>query len=149
MEVAEAQPDEERCCVYSCSLAGITLHLCNCGNFFHHMCAGAAGNDDMNNCGRCRAPRPASPQRGGAGNYGAGNALNGDAPEGDGDGTGRARSGALGLTHVAFVLFAAAFKSESQARVLRTLLALLACASAQLTGALRGSQQLVWPLARV
>ena len=52
------------------------------------MCAGAAGNDDMNNCGRCRAPRPASPQRGGAGNDGAGKALSGAAPEGDGDGDG-------------------------------------------------------------
>ena len=52
------------------------------------MCAGAAGNDDMNNCGRCRAPKPASPQRGGAGNGGAGKTLSSDAPEGDGDGDG-------------------------------------------------------------
>lgn len=86
MEAMAAPHAEERRCVYACSHVGLVLHPCSCGNVFHHVCAGADGNDDMNNCGRCSAPRPASPQRGGAEDDGADKAPNEDAPESDGDG---------------------------------------------------------------
>ena len=48
---APPAPPTARCC-YSCTLT-LQLTLCiRCGKSYHHLCAGAEGNDDMNVCGR-------------------------------------------------------------------------------------------------
>jgi hypothetical protein len=59
---ASPAPPTARCC-YSCTLT-LQLTLCiRCGKSYHHLCAGAEGNDDMNVCGRCDASEDAPPPR--------------------------------------------------------------------------------------
>lgn len=63
MEAAAAPAPPTAGCCYSCTLT-LQLTLCiRCGKSYHHLCACAEGNDDVNDCGRCDASEEAPPPR--------------------------------------------------------------------------------------